>query len=255
MFIQGDARKVLPTLHAGSVQMCVTSPPYWQHRSYGGEGEIGQEETPNEYILALCDVFKEIHRITKDNATLWINIADTRAKSGIKKGTLLGIPYRLVSALQMRGWFLMQEIIWQKPNPMPSSIKKRCTASHEMIFMFAKNTDYLYNQLREEAVTEVTSAIKFGGNKYPGNVDGRYSGNVYEPDGFRNMRDVWSIVPSRDRSNHLAPFPQEIPRRAIMAGSNFSDVVIDPFAGTGTTIEVAEALGRKAIGIDVKDNQ
>ena len=208
---QGDCLEVLITFEDNSIDCCVTSPPYYALRDYGVDGQIGVEETPEKYIERLTEVFMEVHRVLKPNGTLWLNIGDSyagncsvvstrrcgmrepreridhRVFDGIKPKDLIGIPWMLAFSLRNAGWYLRQDIIWHKPNPMPESVKDRCTKSHEYIFLLSKSQKYYfdYEAIQEEANPNCTSKnIRFGGNKYGDNDDPHsqiYSGNVYKP--------------------------------------------------------------------------
>lgn len=208
---QGDCLEVLKTFEDNSIDCCVTSPPYYALRDYGADGQIGLEETPEKYIERLTSVFMEVHRVLKPNGTLWLNIGDSyagncsvtstgrcsmgkpreridhRVFDGIKPKDLIGIPWMLAFSLRNAGWYLRQDIIWHKPNPMPESVKDRCTKSHEYIFLMSKSQKYYfdYEAIQEEANPNyISKNIRFGGNKYGDNDDPHfqiYSGNVYEP--------------------------------------------------------------------------
>ena len=208
---QGDCLEVLKTFEDNSIDCCVTSPPYYALRDYGVDGQIGLEETPEKYIERLTEVFMEVHRVLKPNGTLWLNIGDSyagncsvastgrcgmgkpreridhRVFDGIKPKDLIGIPWMLAFSLRNAGWYLRQDIIWHKGNPMPESVKDRCTKSHEYIFLMSKSKKYYfdYEAIQEEANPNYMSKnIRFGGNKYGDNDDSLfqiYSGNVYEP--------------------------------------------------------------------------
>ena len=215
---QGDCLAVLKTFEDNSVDCCVTSPPYYALRDYGVDGQIGLEDSPEKYIERLTEVFMEVHRVLKPNGTLWLNIGDSyngykgnasndnfeteyaghrnqpartsrfglEAKN-IKPKDLIGIPWMLAFSLRNAGWYLRQDIIWHKPNPMPESVKDRCTKSHEYIFLLSKSRKYYfdYKAIQEEANPNyISKNIRFGGNKYGDNDDSHfqiYSGNVYEP--------------------------------------------------------------------------
>ena len=200
---QGDSLEVLKTFEDNSIDCCVTSPPYYALRDYGVDGQIGVEETPEKYIERLTEVFTEVHRVLKPNGTLWLNIGDSYwgggccspklnkhskgNKGGYKSKDLIGIPWMLAFSLRNTGWYLRQDIIWQKGNPMPESVKDRCTKSHEYIFLLSKSGKYYfdYEAIQEEANPSYTSKnIRFGGNKYGDNNEPHfqiYSGNIYKP--------------------------------------------------------------------------
>lgn len=246
------------------------------------DSQIGLEETPEQYIARLVDVFHEVKRVLKDNGTLWINIGDSyvsnvsNSHSSInnsiyKQKDLYGIPWMLAFALRADGWYLRQDIIWHKPNPMPESVKDRCTKSHEHLFLLSKSERYLFNSdamqedvsTLDERLSDVhssdgkclcPSSIKFGGNKYGDSDDthfNTYSGNNYVYTGKRNKRDVWDICVSSYRDAHFATYPEELVMPCVLAGSSEGDTVLDPFNGSGTTGIVAVRFDRKYIGIDL----
>lgn len=248
--------------------------------------QIGLEETPEEYIRKLTDVFHEVKRVLKKDGTLWLNIGDSY--SGInndvyKNKDLIGIPWMLAFSLRADGWYLRQDIIWHKPNPMPESVKDRCTKSHEYIFLLSKSPQYYFDAeaisepITESTVKRLTQDIdnqegsytpskangkmkavhsKFGGNKYGDNDDPKYaiySGNEYVPSGRRNKRDVWDISVQPTKEAHFATFPEKLVEPCILAGTKVGGVVLDCFFGSGTTGRVAERLGRKWIGIELNE--
>lgn len=344
--IIGDCLKVLRTLPDASVQMCVTSPPYWGLRDYGtadweggseecdhrqqlgGEGssnakqntstgtqtiqyrdtcarcgavridrQLGLEATPEEYVQKLVAVFREVRRVLADDGVLWLNLGDSYARAGgtdkktsntakagntkrsmeimsdrssvppagLKDKDLVGIPWRVAFALQADGWWLRQDIIWSKPNPMPESVKDRCTKAHEYIFLLSKNARYYYDAeaIAEDAI-EGTDLGLLRGKMHVGKTDGiawhapsiakrqkegvdsRTAGN-----GKRNRRSVWTIATEAFPEAHFATFPLALVEPCILAGSREGDVVIDPFCGSGKTGRVALAKGRRFIGIEL----
>lgn len=289
----GDAREKLKELPDKSVQMCVTSPPYYGLRNYGVDGQIGFEETPEQYVVALANVIDEVKRVLKPDGTLWVNIGDSYAGSGkgganypestkkskqatnkgstiaplpikVPSGTkpkdLIGIPWMLAFELRRRGWYLRQDIIWAKPNPMPESVRDRCTKSHEYLFLLSKSQNYFFNHdaMKEDAVYTVSQGQsqnhRYGGNKYTATPDEFYrtkSGNAYAYTGFRNKRDVWSIPVVPYAEAHFATFPEELVKPCILAGSREGDTVLDPFNGAGTTGVVCVKLGRNYIGTEL----
>lgn len=289
--IQGDALTVLRTLDDESVQTCVTSPPYYGLRDYGVDGQIGMEETPEQFISALADVFDEVRRVLKPDGTLWVNIGDsyatgTRADrqqsknpgvganrieaqngvprignpNGCKTKDLIGIPWMLAFELRRRGWYLRQDIIWHKPNPMPESVKDRCTKSHEYIFLLSKSEKYYFDHesMKEKAVyTDVdarNNPPRYGGNKYTATLDKfnrTKSGNAYNYTGFRNKRDVWSVSTKPYKEAHFATYPEELILPCILSGSRKGDTVLDPFNGAGTTGVVCLKNGREYIGVEL----
>ena len=264
------------------VQMCVTSPPYYGLRDYGVGGQIGAEQTPQEFIDNLVEVFACVWDILADDGTLWVNLGDTYSAGGRGAGSeiqsankgsitgnvlgtwkvegyrpknLLGMPWKLAFALQEFGWNLRQDIIWHKPNPMPESVTDRCTKSHEYIFLLSKNQKYYYDY---EAIKEpAENAGKVGGS-----FKGRQGGAEYHAQGggvgseakeyeSRNKRLVWTVNTSTFKGAHFATYPEELIEPCILAGSKVGDIVLDPFFGSGTTGQAAQNLGRKWIGCEL----
>lgn len=286
--INGDALSVLKNMQSESVNVCVTSPPYYGLRDYGTDGQIGLEQTPEEYIEKLVEVFREVRRVLRPDGTLWVNIGDSYATSsgnqpptntrnscghtakkvpaGYKKKDLIGIPWMLAFALRADGWYLRQDIIWQKPNCMPESVKDRCTKSHEYIFLLSKSPKYYFDsEAIKEPVAESTKGRKpcdFGGAKgrsyQPKKDDPNYrNGNEqwgrtweYTSD-KRNKRSVWNIATRPFKGQHFAVFPEELIRPCILAGAPAGGVVIDPFFGSGTVGAVSIQEGRDFIGIEL----
>ena len=280
----GDSLNVLRTIESNSVQTCVTSPPYWGLRDYGVDGQLGLEETPEEFTENLVKVFNEVKRVLKDDGTLWLNLGDSyNSSSSNRTGTngyndgrnnrskrfsaggcedlkpkdLVGIPWRVAFALQSDGWFLRQDIIWAKPNPMPESVTDRCTKSHEYIFLLSKSQRYYFDNkaIAEDAVSEKPAGNK--NHKYVGTGDVRnrskegllsLSGIVSET---RNKRSVWAVSTKPFSEAHFATFPAALIEPCILAGSKEGDTVLDPFSGAGTTGLVSLAKNRKYIGIEL----
>jgi DNA modification methylase len=253
MIIYGDCRDKLKELEPESVQMCVTSPPYWGLRDYGHDDQLGLEETPEEYTANMVEVFRQVKRVIKDDGTLWLNLGDSyagnnsRASTGgragygtkregvfnnlsgnLKQKDLVGIPFRVAFALQADGWYLRQDIIWHKPNPMPESVTDRCTKSHEYIFLLSKSEKYFFDSV--------------------GVAESTVSGET------RNKRSVWTVNTKPYPESHFAVFPEKLIEPCIQAGSKVGDVVLDPFFGSGTTGEVAERFGRDYIGIELNED-
>ena len=287
MIYQGDALSVLKTLDSESVQMCVTSPPYYGLRDYGEDEQIGLEDTPEQFIQKLVDVFREVRRVLKDDGTLWVNIGDsycgtgdkgnykdpkyangrngqsvskTKNIDGIKHKDLIGIPWMLAFALRSDGWYLRQDIIWHKPNPMPESVKDRCTKSHEYLFLLSKSPKYYFDHdsMQEDAVYKSAdgrkSPVRYGGKKYteaPDKFNRTKSGNAYNYNGFRNKRDVWTVSTKPYSGAHFATYPEELILPCILAGSKEGDTVLDPFNGAATTGVVCTKNGREYIGIEL----
>ena len=284
--LYGDCRQTLPAF-IDKARMCVTSPPYYGLRDYGGEDkQIGQEDTPEEYIQTLVEVFRKVRDCLTDDGTLWVNIGDTyynyrsdgnypkqtvartnqdlpsfspargNKLEGLKSKDLIGIPWMLAFALRADGWYLRQDIIWHKPNPMPESVKDRCTKSHEYIFLLSKNKNYYYDH---ESIKEKAVGERWGGNK-PINMNntkdttGQFSGltrprkMVYDK---RNKRSVWKVTTKPYKGAHFAVFPEELITPCVLAGSEKNDIILDPFMGSGTTAMVAKKLGRYYLGCEL----
>lgn len=266
--ILGDSWQVAKYLPSEYVQSIITSPPYFGHRNYSGEKEnlqaleFGQEAEPREYVNKLVLLFSELHRVLKNNGTLWLNLGDT-----YRNNQLLGIPWRVALALQDAGWLLRSEIVWHKPNAMPSSVKNRPTIDHETIFLFAKHSQYYYDadSIREPHVTFSEESKMRGGRNHLGKRNGtpelgKNKGNnnlhngrwdqAFHPLG-RNKRTVWSIPLGKFREAHFAVFPQKLVQTCISASTSENDLVLDPFMGSGTTAFVAKQLKRHFIGIEL----
>lgn len=259
--LHGNARTTLSALPDDFIQCIVTSPPYYCQRDYGSAGQLGQEDTPEEYIAKITAIFRECRRVLKSNGTLWLNIGDKYSD-----GRLLGMPWRVALALVADGWILRSDIIWHKPNAMPSSVKSRPTTDHEYIFMFSKDSDYYYDAdaIREPHVTFSENSKMKGGRNHFGIVngtpeEGKNAGNsnlhrgrwdqAFHPLG-RNKRTVWSIPLSKYRGVHFAVFPEKLVETCLLAGSSAGSLVLDPFCGSGTTLVVASRLDRHFLGID-----
>ncbi len=248
----------LPTALASTI---VTSPPYFKQRNYGQPQQIGNEDDPISYVTRLVEVFRQCRRVLADTGTLWLNMGDK-----YENGRLLGMPWRVALALQDDGWILRSDIIWHKPNAMPSSVKKRPTTDHEYVFLFSKQQDYYYDAdaIREPHVTFSEQSMMKGGRnhffKRGGTPEkGKNGGNpnlhnsrwdqAFHPKG-RNRRTVWRIPLSKFPGTHFAVFPETLVELCVKAGSPRDGVVLDPFLGSGTTAVVAHRLGRNYVGID-----
>jgi DNA modification methylase len=281
----GDVRERLAGVEAGSVQTCVTSPPYWGLRDYGNDGQIGLEGSPDEFVESLCLVFDEVWRVLADDGTLWLNLGDSYAgtgksgggkqgekwgiygadyegpkggkwfppPTGLKSKDLVGIPWRVAFALQARGWYLRSEIIWAKPNPMPESVTDRPTKSHEHIFLLSKSAIYLYDH---EAIKEPVSGHWGTRDRSEGKYHNEgtglqpHSGLEKEYDS-RNKRDVWTVPTKGYAGAHFAVYPTALIEPCILAGSREGDTVLDPFSGSGTTGVVALRHGRNYLGCEL----
>lgn len=252
--IFGDCSESMTKMIADGVrvQTCVTSPPYFGLRDYGVEGQLGQENTPQEYINNLVEVFRKVRGLLNDDGTLWLNIGDS-----YEDKNLLGTPWRLASALQAEGWYLRQDIIWHKPNAMPESVTDRCTKAHEYLFLLSKSAKYYfdYKAIQEPAAQpDRVRKDRFGGTKYtqessPGFKHSEMS--VFTGSAVRNRRSVWSIATRPYKGAHFATFPTDLVRPCVLAGSRAGDVVFDPFMGSGTVAQVAIEEGRQYLGCEL----
>ncbi|SKB32195.1 DNA-methyltransferase [Sphingopyxis flava] len=320
--IIGDAREQLKGLSDCSVQTCVTSPPYFGLRDYGVDGQMGLEATPDEFVAGMVDLFREVRRVLRDDGTLWLNLGDSYAGSGrgigdtktsnkgnatsrdmhdrmveagsigrfwvkppqgLKQKDLIGIPWRVAFALQADGWYLRQDIIWSKPNPMPESVRDRCTKAHEYIFLLSKGPKYYYDQdailepvspntharVSQDVINQVGSARAHAGGKTNGNMkavvrnpkqaqpgsgiknNSSFADAVCLPVSERNKRSVWTVATQPFKGAHFATFPPALIEPCILAGSPVGGMVLDPFGGAGTTGLVANRLGRNATLIEL----
>jgi DNA modification methylase len=358
--IQGDCLEGLRTLPDASVHCCVTSPPYWGLRDYGHDGQIGLEATPEAYVARMVEVFREVRRVLRDDGTCWLNLGDSYANqksgdtysgfndryfnrstdggkqaktvsgakvgklefAGLKPKDLVGIPWRVAFALQADGWWLRQDIIWHKPNPMPESVRDRCTKAHEYVFLLTKNERYYYDAeaIKQDAKSS-SEGIRFGGSKYGDNSDPKFatkSGNVSKEYATANRRSVWTVTTKPYKGAHFATMPPDLVEPCILAGTSEEGccpncgspwarvterkkltrprpndytkrqgdegtgnscansvagvavetkgwqptcecpehrpepcLVLDPFAGSGTTLAVAARLGRGGVGCEL----
>lgn len=247
----GDAHTLLAHMGSCRFRCCITSPPYWGLRDYGIAGQVGAEPDLREYIERLVAIFRQVRRTLTDDGTLWLNLGDSytsgnrrwrdndkknaaRAMTyrpptpeGLKPKDLIGVPWRVAFALQADGWYLRSDIVWNKPNCQPESVKDRPTRSHEYLFLFSKSEKYYYNQAM---ICEPTN----GGDEQ------------------RNRRSVWNINTEAFPDAHFATFPPKLVEPCMLAGSEPGDVLIDPFFGSGTVGEVATRLKRRFVGIELK---
>lgn len=296
--INGNSLEVLKSLPENSIDCCVTSPPYYALRDYGCDGQIGLEETPEKYIESLCDVFSEVRRVLTPEGTLWLNIADSYWGGGwrnaqfnehsgdIQKGSkgtycglslpackgkigdykhkdLIGIPWMLAFALRSQGWYLRQDIIWQKPNPMPESVTDRCTKSHEYIFLLSKSQKYYfdYESIMEPCADQERNNFQSGSrangiNKDRNDNDLGERSKTWKPKTIdnqkvRNKRDVWEVNTKPCKEAHFATYPFELIKPCILAGCPENGIVLDPFMGSGTTAIVARSLNRNYLGVEL----
>ena len=257
--IFGDCRDTMRDLKAQGVrvQCCVTSPPYFGLRDYGHPGQIGLEKTPAAYVAALVEVFDGVRELLADDGVLWLNLGDSY---GDKQ--LLGMPWRVAFALQAAGWYLRQDVIWHKPNPMPESVTDRCTKAHEYLFLLTKSERYFWDPqaMQEASVDPVGSAKRYeapfweNGKHQAGgySADGaKHTAGMKQFDGMRNRRSVWTVPTQPYSGAHFAVLPAALIDPCVLAGSRPGDVVLDPFIGSGTTAQVAQALGRNWIGCEL----
>ncbi|MBA1192812.1 site-specific DNA-methyltransferase [Pseudomonas entomophila] len=290
----GDCIDMMRTLPDQSVHTCITSPPYFGLRDYGVDGQIGLEASPREFIDRLVAVFREVRRVLRDDGTAWVNMGDSYAGSwgahgrddmglggqslsarqvaasarrlkkpnhhGFKPKDLLGLPWRLAIALQDDGWYLRQDIIWHKPNPMPESIKDRCTKAHEYVFLLSKGPRYYFDQaaIREPASAQAAPESASRRNsfarqtKYTEGEHGQ-TGQHRETradvlyDETRNKRSVWTVATASFKGAHFATFPPDLVRPCVLAGAPRGGLVLDPFGGAGTTALVAMQEGRRSV--------
>jgi DNA modification methylase len=299
--LTGDCRQLLATLADGSVHSCVTSPPYYGLRDYGVDGQMGLEGSPDEFVAGMVAVFREVRRVLRDDGTLWLNIGDSYANGGrtsrdldeklpdrqnaprlpdplgVKPKDLIGIPWMLAFALRADGWFLRQDIIWSKPNPMPESVTDRCTKAHEYLFLLSKGPRYHFDSaaIAEPSVKgdngstftagktadhQMGRATGRSGNKArkPGSERGcpegtgsNVCGSIPWEGSSRNKRSVWTVATQPFKEAHFATFPPSLIEPCILAGCPAGGTVLDPFGGAGTTALVAQNLGRNAILIEL----
>lgn len=261
----GDAAQVLQTIPRRSVQMCVTSPPYYGLRDYEKDGQIGRESSPEVYIANLVKVFDEVYRVLMDDGTLWLNIGDTyahRPYANVKRKDLIGIPWMLAFALRERGWYLRSDIIWRKTNAMPEGAKDRPSRCYEHIFLFAKSPRYYfdYHALEQPIAAETKARYqrnrsersKYFMSSYGQGLEKHLGQVTEERRQVCRGKDVWDISTNAYRmGEHFAMFPEKLVEPCILAGSREGDTVLDPFFGSGTTGAVAKRLQREYIGIDL----
>jgi DNA modification methylase len=268
--LHGDCRSILPALPAGHFHTCVTSPPYFGLRDYGADGQIGLEQTPDAFVAELIAVFRDVRRVLRDDGTLWLNMGDSYGTAQVKNmlgskspsmsKQLLGIPWRVAFALQADGWYLRQDIIWHKPNPMPESVRDRCTKAHEYIFLLSKSPRYYFDceAIKEPAAGGTTKSnskrlaeqaiARTGGLISGGTAKSTLGTSAYKT---RNRRSVWSVATRPFKGAHFATFPPDLIEPCILAGAPAGGHVLDPFNGAGTTGVVAIQHGRTYTGIEL----
>jgi DNA modification methylase len=284
MILLGDAMARLSEMESDSVQACITSPPYWGLRDYGVAGQLGLEQTPDEYVANMREVFEQVRRVLKPDGTLWLNLGDSyagggcgsrdpvkwpkqsrndhmakhvKAKSGLKTKDLVGIPWRVAFALQAAGWYLRQDIIWHKPNPMPESVRDRCTKAHEYIFLLAKSPKYFFDS---EAILEPFVETRSGQTKARASTpltamknDQSNSGGFTRTRDGKNKRSVWTVTTKPFKGAHFATFPPDLIEPCVLAGTKPGDTILDPFFGAGTVGLVAMKHQRNWIGIELNE--
>jgi len=283
----GDCRETMRrwAMFGFKVQTCVTSPPYFGLRDYGHSGQLGLEKTPDEYVANMVEVFRCVRDVLADDGTLWLNLGDSYASAtkgsgggwaadpnnyahkaqafgarkfsmgGAKPKDLMGIPWRVAFALQADGWYLRQDIIWHKPNPMPESVTDRCTKAHEYIFMLSKSARYYYDH---EAVKEPANPANYReratvrqtppGQTRQGKLDAKRGEVLCDT---RNRRSVWTVATRPYKGAHFATFPPKLIEPCILAGAPAGGIVLDPFMGSGTTAQVALEHGRQYMGCEL----
>lgn len=283
----GDCRDTMRRWAGEGVkaQMCVTSPPYFGLRDYGHEGQLGLEKTPEEYVAKMVEVFCEVRRVLRDDGTLWLNLGDSYNANyrgggiesaskkqvsnagthnfmatkpnkviGLKPKDLVGIPWRVAFALRADGWYLRQDIIWHKPNPMPESVRDRCTKAHEYIFLLSKSERYFFDS---EAIKEDAKWERWGDQTVKKEQQGtaKWIGNKSKAElqaiGKKNRRSVWTVTTKPYKGAHFATFPPDLIEPCVLAGSKPGDIVLDPFMGSGTTAQVALQHGRQYLGCEL----
>lgn len=253
--IQGNILDVLKTLPDGLVDMVITSPPYWSQRDYLCDGQIGMEKDYREYIQVLLDIFTECFRVTKAGGSVWVNLGDTYAGTGdksIKRKSLVGIPDRIKVAMIDAGFICRNEIVWHKPNQMPSSAKDRFTVDFEKFYFFTKNEKYYFEQQLEEYISKEDHSLRDkNSEKYVGTKLFSAGGRDYYSQGGRNKRSVWSINTKPMKEAHFAVYPEELITTPIQACCPENGLVLDPFFGSGTTGVVANKLNRNYLGIEL----
>ena len=288
--LQGDCIEVMKTMPDESINCVVTSPPYWALRDYGVDGQLGLEPTFQEYINKLCNIFDEVKRLLRKDGTCWVNMGDSYSgnmgkrngwtdnklgfekQEAIDKGVcltsknefiyslpskcLVQIPSRFAIEMTNRGWILRNEIIWHKPNCMPSSAKDRFTVDFEKVFFFVKSKKYWFEQQLEKSIwaeqdyrSQIEGGVKSGGKTATGN----YATDkvAYSANGMKNKRAVWKITTKPFKEAHFATYPETLIEPMIKAGCVENGIVLDPFMGSGTTAVVALKQNKKYIGIEL----
>ena len=300
--LHGSCLDRLKGLEDQSINTCITSPPYWGLRNYQEEEQLGLEETPEEFVENLVNVFREVKRVLRDDGTVWLNLGDSYSnqRSGegadtmknlnvnthgyknptekqektnknfnqrlnygnLKQKNLVGIPWRVAFALQADGWYLRQDIIWHKPNPMPESVTDRCTKAHEYIFLLSKQAKYYYDNeaIKEDCVGKDERKWSDTYDNVGSVVQGDTNADIkrtkrYSKDGSfkRNKRSVWTVTTKPFKGAHFATFPMDLIEPCVLAGCPEGGTVLDPFGGSGTTAVVANSHNRDAILIELNE--
>lgn len=283
--LQGNCLDKLKELPDQSINTCITSPPYWGLRDYGEDKQLGMEDTPEEFVNNLVQVFREVKRVLRDDGTVWLNLGDSYCGTnhkkefidpkykdgragqkfslsykipGLKSKDLVGIPFRVAFALQQDGWYLRQDIIWHKPNPMPESVKDRCTKAHEYIFLLSKSPKYYFDNeaIKEDSKYHGKDKRSDKGNiRYEGkrtsNKDTKAQQSFVTINPKKNKRSVWTITTKSFKGAHFATFPMDLIEPCVLAGCPENGTVLDPFGGSGTTGIVASNHNRKAVLIEL----
>ena len=279
-----DCLQTMARMDDGSIDCCITSPPYWGLRDYGVDGQVGLESTPEKYVYHLVAVFSEVNRVLKKEGTLWLNLGDSYVaqKTGsfgketwrrpsrdenikttnndfgdLKEKNLVGIPWRVAFALQGQGWYLRSDIIWHKPNPMPESVTDRPTKAHEYIFLMSKNAKYYYDAdaIREDISSESYKRLAqdVGSQDGSDRVPFKTNGPMKAVGGLTgaNKRTVWTVTTQPYSEAHFATFPEKLIEPCVLAGCPKDGIVYDPFMGAGTTAKVALRADRNFIGSEL----
>tara|TARA_R110000787_G_scaffold81311_1_gene176376 strand:- start:33 stop:995 length:963 start_codon:yes stop_codon:yes gene_type:complete len=286
--LHGNCLDTLKTLPEQSINTCITSPPYWGLRDYGEPDQLGLEDTPEEFVENLVQVFKEVKRVLRDDGTVWLNLGDSygqqkgkgfnanskegyvvsrrkelqerqgdiKVKTNLPPKNLMGIPWRVAFALQADGWYLRQDIIWHKPNPMPESVQDRCTKAHEYIFLLSKNAKYYYDNeaIKEDSIyapgktKEVEREKGYYNGKWSNPEEGsRHDGSFKAIREKKNKRSVWTVSAKPFKGAHFATFPPDLIEPCVLAGCPVGGTVLDPFGGSGTTAQVANGNSRNVV--------
>ena len=249
--LQGNCLEVLKDLPEQSVNTCITSPPYWGLRNYQEEEQLGLEDTPEEFVESLVKVFREVKRVLRDDGTVWLNLGD----SFLPNKQLGCIPFKVAMALQKDSWILRQDIIWHKPNPMPESVRDRCTKAHEYIFLLSKNAKYYFDNeaIKEDGVSKGVADSPSSIKAVDGVGGSRDNIGKFKGSSKRNKRSVWTVTTKPFKGAHFATFPMDLIEPCVLAGCPEGGTVLDPFGGSGTTALVANGHNRDAVLIELNE--